>query len=174
MELGATICLPTEPLCLVCPLYEHCRGLTTGDVEAFPAPVKRPKLQRVREVAVALMRDDQVLVVQRGEKGAFAGLWELPRLDAREFDNPDELTPEGVIFDLVRARIGRAEQVGRAVSAFTRYKIDTELYQAKALGSQRVRRQRHVAHKWVGLSKLALLPAGKAQRRLFAMLKPLD
>jgi A/G-specific adenine glycosylase len=174
MEVGATVCLPREPLCLVCPLFEHCRGLAAGDAEAFPAPTKRPKLQRLREVAVALMRGDQVLVVRRGDGGAFAGLWELPRLDSRQIPDPDALTPERVLFDLTRVRIGRSEQVGRAVSAFTRYKIDSELYQAKAIGSQRVRRQRHVAHKWIGLSKLASLPAGKAQRRLFAMLKPLD
>src|SRR5688572_1886797 len=31
MELGATICLPTEPLCLFCPLALHCRlGSGTG------------------------------------------------------------------------------------------------------------------------------------------------
>jgi adenine-specific DNA glycosylase len=121
-------------------------------------------------VAVALMRGDQFLALQRGEEQSFAGMWELPRMDSRQVLEGDELTPGRVLFDLVRVRPGRCERVGEADSTFTHHKITTELYRARAMGSQRVRRQRHVAHKWVTLAELADLPASKAQRRLFEML----
>src|SRR5579864_7539377 len=47
MELGATICLPRNPQCLVCPLAEHCK--TRGEHKTAP----RPRAV-VREVGHAL------------------------------------------------------------------------------------------------------------------------
>jgi A/G-specific adenine glycosylase len=170
MELGATVCVPREPLCLICPLYERCRARQEGRPEAYPQPPKRQRLKKVREVAVALMRGDQVLVVQRGDDQSFAGMWELPRMDSRQVLEDGELTPGRVLFDLVRVRPGKEELVGTAVSTFTHHKITTELYRAKAMGAQRVRRQHHIGHKWVKIGDLMDLPASKAQRRLFALL----
>lgn len=171
MELGATVCRPQEPLCLVCPLFERCRARQLGRAEAYPQPVARQRLQKVREVAVALMRGDKFLVLQRGEEQSFAGMWELPRMDSRQVLEDDALTPERVVFDLARIRPGRAELVGSAESTFTHHRISTELFRAKAMGSQRIRRQRHVAHKWVKFEELAELPSSKAQRRLYALLE---
>jgi len=170
MELGATVCLPREPLCLVCPLFDACKARAAGDAESYPQPLRRPRLKQVREVAVALRRGDKLLVLQRGEQEAFAGLWELPRMDSRAVLAAEELTPARVLFDLVRLRPGKPELVGTAHSTFTHHRITSELFAARAMGAQRVRRQRHVAHRWVSAAELAELPASKAQRRLFALL----
>ena len=67
MDLGATVCLPREPLCLICPVFEQCRARAIGFPESFPAAMSRPKVTPVREVAVALVRQGKVLVVQRGD-----------------------------------------------------------------------------------------------------------
>ncbi len=170
MELGATVCLPREPLCLVCPLYEICRARSAGMPEDFPAPAARPQPKRVREVAVALVRKGKVLVLRRGESGAFAGMWELPRLDSRELLEAGELTAERVLFDLVRIRPSLAEPIGTSRSIFTHHRITTELYRAESADSEPVRRQRHVAHKWVSPRSLHTLPASRAQRKLFELI----
>ncbi|MCL5271161.1 MAG: A/G-specific adenine glycosylase [bacterium] len=169
MELGATVCLPREPLCLICPLYEHCQARALGFPENYPAPPPRPRLKTVREVAVALFRKDRLLVVQRGAGKAFAGLWELPRLDTREIE-ADQLGPEKVLFDLLRIHATVVAPVGTADSTFTNHRIRTELFRAEDGEGQAVRRQRHVAHKWIAPGRLADLPASRAQRRLFALL----
>ena len=44
-------------------------------------------------------------------------------------------------------------------------------WQIHAPGEQPIRRQRHVAHKWLAPRSLAELPTSRAQRRLFALLK---
>ena len=41
MELGATICTPTNPRCLICPLAGHCLALRNGT--HLERPVKRPR-----------------------------------------------------------------------------------------------------------------------------------
>lgn len=170
MELGATVCFPHEPLCLVCPLYEQCQGRATGFPEAFPGAVTRPAIKQVHEVAVALMRQGKVLVLQRGEGGSFAGMWELPRLDSREVLEEAELTPGRVLFDLTRLRLGPGALLGRSESSFTHHRIRTDLYRVEDAGPLAVRRQRHLAHRWAALSTLAKLPASRAQRRLFELL----
>jgi len=172
MELGATICLPREPLCLVCPLFKQCKARAFGKQEAYPRPIKYPAVKQVREVAVALMRRGRVLVLQRGEGISFAGMWELPRLDSREVLETDELTPAHVLFDLLRLRRScRGGPIGRARSTFTHHAITTELYRVEqAANAPPIRRQRHIAHKWISPRSLASLPASRAQRRLFELL----
>jgi A/G-specific adenine glycosylase len=169
MELGATVCLPREPLCLICPLFEHCRARALGYPEDYPLPMGRPAVTAVREVAVALFRGDRVLLLQRGEDRSYAGMWELPRLDTRE-TIADSLTPELVLFETVRARVAAFVSVGTAESSFTHHRIQTELFRAEDPGGQAIRRQHHVAHRWIKPGRLGSLPLSKAQHRLLELL----
>ena len=41
MEIGALICLPSNPKCLLCPMNNHCRALQQGTVSLIP--LKPPK-----------------------------------------------------------------------------------------------------------------------------------
>ncbi len=78
MELGATVCLPKNPQCPVCPLKKHCRALAQGRQLALP--VSRPKAARKKvEVAVGLLVHGQkLLITRRPPEGLLGGLWELP------------------------------------------------------------------------------------------------
>lgn len=168
MELGATVCTPRNPRCLVCPLQADCRARGEGRPEAYPKTKKQPSIRIVHEIAVAAMKDGKVLMLQRGEEGAFAGMWELPRLDTREVE-AETLTPQRVLFDLVRLRAKKFEELGEARATFTHHRIQTQLVRA-VQSEGAVRRQRHVAHAWVNVKDLEQLGASKAQRRLFALL----
>ncbi|HYL63056.1 MAG TPA: A/G-specific adenine glycosylase [Candidatus Methylomirabilis sp.] len=50
MELGATVCTPRAPQCLLCPVAKFCRARQLGDPESFPE--KKPKRETV-EIALA-------------------------------------------------------------------------------------------------------------------------
>jgi A/G-specific adenine glycosylase len=90
MELGATVCLPRSPQCLICPVTSDCK--TQGEHETAP----RPEMI-CREVAYALsVRSGQragqghreVLLEQRAaQQTVMPGLWELPAL--RQSDVPE-------------------------------------------------------------------------------------
>ncbi|HEV2689448.1 MAG TPA: A/G-specific adenine glycosylase [Bryobacteraceae bacterium] len=79
MELGATICLPRQPQCLLCPVSEFCAA--RGELEAKEA---RPQ-QRKRKIFFGLARrSGHVLLVQRDKKESLMpGMWELPQLRSR-------------------------------------------------------------------------------------------
>jgi len=79
MELGATVCLPRNPQCLVCPIAAHCS--TRGEHPTAP----RPRMQS-RSIAHALCIHEgrsggKVLLEQRAAtETVMPGMWELPLL----------------------------------------------------------------------------------------------
>ena len=74
MELGATVCLPREPKCLLCPVSELC--VTRGDMPRTSKPIRQTK----REIHFGLARrNGEVFLRQRGPtESLMPGMWELP------------------------------------------------------------------------------------------------
>ncbi len=169
MELGATVCLPRNPRCLICPVQSGCRAFKLGRAEDFPKSRPSPSVVSVREVAVGVKKRDRLLLLLRGEDGPFAGMWELPRMDSRQVET-ETLTPKHVLFETARLRGGAFSLVGKSESTFTRHKIKTTLYQVERVADGAVRMQNHVAHRWVKVSEIGRLPISKAQRRLIELI----
>lgn len=98
MDLGATVCLPRKPSCMICPVNASCVGLRQGAPERYP--VKTRKLKRsAQSLWVLLARDAQgrVWLEKRPAKGIWAGLHCLP-----VFDSHDDLLaalPSGAAHD---------------------------------------------------------------------------
>jgi A/G-specific adenine glycosylase len=79
MDLGATICTPRKPRCVLCPLREDCAAFKAGDAEDYP--VKAPKAARPILHAVAYwmtLPDGAVLLRRRPEQGLLGGMMEIP------------------------------------------------------------------------------------------------
>lgn len=76
MDLGATICVPRKPSCLVCPLQRQCCAAQQGTPEAFP--VKTRKVKRSSQAWWLLVLRDQaghVALQRRPSQGAETGIW---------------------------------------------------------------------------------------------------
>ena len=79
MELGALICLPSQPHCLLCPVREFCSAFREGLQEEIPP--KRSAEKKIKLTVVAgILRDPQgrVLIQKRPEGGLMGNLWEFP------------------------------------------------------------------------------------------------
>jgi len=76
MELGATLCLPQQPRCLLCPVSQFCSA--RGELAAG----KKAPSQRKREIRYALARrNGHVFLVQRkDDESLMPGMWELPEV----------------------------------------------------------------------------------------------
>lgn len=81
MELGALICTPKSPECLLCPVVHFCQARKKGIQESLPIKIAKVKVQSL-EKAVALIEDakGRFLIQQRPSKGLLAGLWEFPEV----------------------------------------------------------------------------------------------
>ena len=78
MDLGATICTPKKPLCLYCPMQQHCQAHQQGLESELPFK-KSKKPVPIRQAKVMLLQSDSAwLWVQRPHQGLWGGLWTLP------------------------------------------------------------------------------------------------
>ena len=80
MELGATVCVPQQPRCPLCPVRNHCRAFAGNQVEAFP-PARAKVKPTLRRFTAALVLDGngKCLLVRRPPEAQWMkGFWELP------------------------------------------------------------------------------------------------
>jgi A/G-specific adenine glycosylase len=78
MELGATICVPRKPLCLLCPLKDDCLGRPRA--EDFPVKSRLAQIKKEEMVAI-LQRGDAFYCEQVAEGKPWHGLWRFPDFD---------------------------------------------------------------------------------------------
>jgi A/G-specific adenine glycosylase len=79
MDLGATVCRPRRPACLVCPWRQACRAWAAGVVEQLPRRAPRRERPLRRGLAFLLARTDgAILFRRRPQTGLLGGLHELP------------------------------------------------------------------------------------------------
>jgi A/G-specific adenine glycosylase len=79
MDLGATICTPKRPACVLCPWQAACRARAEGTAETFPRKLaKKEGLLRKGAAFVAVRRDGAVLLRTRPPEGLLGGMAELP------------------------------------------------------------------------------------------------
>jgi A/G-specific adenine glycosylase len=79
MDLGAMICTPRKPSCVLCPWRESCKALALGIAETLPR--KAGKAVRPHRAGIAFWVVDgtgAVLLRRRVEKGLLGGMMEVP------------------------------------------------------------------------------------------------
>jgi A/G-specific adenine glycosylase len=81
MDLGATVCTPKKPLCLYCPMQQHCQAHQQGLKNELPfKKAKKPVPVKSAQVLI-LQCGDQWLWQQRPNTGLWGGLWCLPIIE---------------------------------------------------------------------------------------------
>ncbi|HRQ64597.1 MAG TPA: A/G-specific adenine glycosylase [Xanthomonadaceae bacterium] len=82
MDLGATVCVRSAPLCGDCPLAADCVALRDGRIAELPAP--RPSRRIPARDALLLVEHDtrgRVRLVKRAPTGVWPALWSLPEIE---------------------------------------------------------------------------------------------
>jgi A/G-specific adenine glycosylase len=124
MELGATVCLPRNPTCLLCPVSGQCQAHRTGEVDRYPMVRPRVKATRVRYLVAVVTHAGKWWMRKRNVGEVNQGLWEFPQLEVT--DDPREASisarnwlgvPESQLIPLPRIR-----------HAITRYQITLDVF----------------------------------------------
>ena len=129
MELGATVCLPRAPRCGECPVAVECRGLASGNPEAFPETPVRRAVTHLRR-AVAIVERGGRTLVERREGALLAGLWEPPGVELESGARAGASLTARLRALGVRARL---EDTGARVRhTITHRRIEVEVWRAAA------------------------------------------
>lgn len=82
MDLGATLCSARAPQCLRCPVADGCVAQSTQTQASFPVKTRKLKRGTRDHLWLWLCWRDRVWLVQRPDRGVWAGLWSLPEFDS--------------------------------------------------------------------------------------------
>ncbi|WP_208591712.1 A/G-specific adenine glycosylase [Gracilibacillus suaedae] len=87
MELGALVCTPKNPSCLLCPVQEHCIAFREGVEQSLP--IKKNKIKHSSHTYFVLVIQNDTgnyLLEQRPDQGLLAQLWQFPMVNADKVD----------------------------------------------------------------------------------------
>ena len=87
MDLGATLCTRSKPVCGNCPVRDDCSALQLKAVDDYPG--RKPKvIKPLRSTTMILAKaNGQIYLERRPEAGIWGGLWSLPELDGRSISD---------------------------------------------------------------------------------------
>ncbi|MCI3927244.1 A/G-specific adenine glycosylase [Paenibacillus sp. TRM 82003] len=128
MELGALVCTPKSPHCLVCPVMARCAGRIEGKEETLPIKTKaKPPRPELRACALVLSSDgEKVLLRRRPSAGLLANMWELPHAEFAEAGWSSSMTDQalgealaGWVGETLGAQVEATEPGGTAEHTFS-------------------------------------------------------
>ncbi len=176
IELGALVCTPKEPSCLICPLSSLCHGRRLGIHHRLPVtPAKRLPLS-VKEACVILVRRNRVLIVQREIGGLWEQFWEFPTLHL-EGANPAgrPITSRSDLVGGIRDLAGIDSHIGPPAKILrygvTNHHVELTAHIGQALGGIPKPGPGLVDARWVRLEELSRYTFSSAGRRLIEWIK---
>lgn len=140
MELGATICLPKNPQCLLCPWRDHCAASALGIQNELPVKLrKRDPIKTTQQLCI-VTRNGSVLMRQRDNADSrLAGFWEFPELR-----------------EVPHAQVG--ERLGDFRHSITRTDYVIEVYSGSVVRAPK-------GFSWIHVNELDRLPVSTTARK---------
>lgn len=172
MDLGATVCLPQRPRCLLCPLHALCLARQRGTQEERPVRRRRKPLSHFDVTAAVLRRPghpQQFLIAQRPPEGMLGGLWEFPGGKCHDGEPLADCLRRELAEELgVEAAVGNPVTVVQ--HAYTHFRITLHAFECQLVAGQP--QAIGVADwRWVTLDDLASYPFAVTDQKIIAALK---
>jgi A/G-specific adenine glycosylase len=157
MDLGATICTPRAPRCVICPWSGRCSARRRGEPEAFPVKAPKKARPRRRAIALLLMREDGAIWMRRRpSEGLLGGMLEVPTTAWTERD------PDPALARAMLPHQGWQETPGSVVHVFTHFELNARVWIAQAGDAQGLYNQ----GMWITLEKLGRSAVPSVMRKL--------
>jgi A/G-specific adenine glycosylase len=170
MDLGATICVPKNPRCLICPVMEVCKARQNGTQDQRPVMKPKKEVPHYVNVAGVIIERGRVLLSQRPSKGLLGGMSEFP--NARVSDDPAAgLSKALKTAYKLRLRMKREpgvqnnEALGIVQHAYTHFKVTVYVFRCELISMSK-----GTNLKWVPLKDLDKFPMGKIDRQIANMI----
>jgi len=162
MDLGATICLPKNPRCLICPLMQLCEARRKGIQDQRPVLKPKKKTPHYIHAAAVIVKNGRVLLAKRPSKGLLGGMWEFPngRVDGDPAKGLSRILKLGY-----QLKVRRNDPLGIVRHAYTHFKVTVYVFRCKFISKS----ENHNL-KWVSVKNLEDFPMGKVDRQITKLL----
>ncbi len=164
MELGATVCRPQSPTCLVCPVNLFCGAFQTSRQDEFPIRLKREKVPEHHMIAGVIYKGSEVLIVQRPLEGLLGGLWEFPNDQIAENETAEQACIR-LTADVVNLSVRNLKYLTRVKHAFTHFKIVVDVFECDYQSGEVVLNE-PIDAKWVKLNELKDYPLPRTTHKI--------
>ena len=170
MDLGATICSPKTPACVLCPWNDACAAYARGDAETLPRRTpKREGALRRGAAFVARRADGFVLLRTRPAKGLLGGMTEVPTSEwSHDFDERAALHAAPSFPAIKQVKWRRTPGIVRHV--FTHFPLELAVYTAELPARTRA----PSGTRWTKISDLSGEALPSLMRKVVAHALPSD
>lgn len=167
MELGAVVCSPRAPRCLLCPARGNCDAFIAGVQEKLPPPKKaRPTPLRKRWVFCIRRQTpagEEWLIEQRPANGRWAAMWQFVTIEATTTP-PNDQSLSGRL----PLKISAPTAVGVVTHALTHRRYQFEVFQCNA--SEELPLSDH-PRRWTALADLGRYPLPRPHLKVARILQ---
>lgn len=165
MDLGATICLPRAPLCLLCPLDSLCQAKALGIQEERPVTTPKAAIPHATVTAAIIRRDEEVLIAQRKPEGLLGGMWEFPGGKTEPGEDLETCLKREICEELgVEIEVG--DKFGVYQHAYTHFRVTLHAFRCTLSNGREPRPLEVQDIRWVEISALKDFPMGKIDRQI--------
>ena len=161
MDLGAAICLPRKPLCLLCPVNADCIARLEERIEELPGRRVRAAVRRRRIAMLVVLSGGEVLLEKRPPSGIWGGLWSLPETHAAS-------PPAEALEREWGLKASKVEALAPFEHAFTHFTLEVEPWRIRVRKASALAEGK--AATWLPLSELAGAALPSPVRKLLAKL----
>lgn len=164
MELGATICTPSNPNCEDCPINADCVAYSTMKTDTIP--YKSPAKKRPHhQIGVGIIQsDDEVLIALRPEDAMLGGLWEFPGGKQKKGEDIKKTVARELKEEL-GVEVNVTKPFMKLDHAYSHFKITLHAYLCEMVSGQPQSKTSQEI-KWVPINELDQYPFPKANRKL--------
>jgi A/G-specific adenine glycosylase len=127
MELGALICTPRNPQCLICPVKKLCVAFKENRTDELPNLGKRQVATARTFFAFVIERDGKFLVQQRPVGIVNAHLWEFPNFET----NGKKMDAKEIFDSAFDFKAVEFQQLCTIKHSITRYRITLEAFRVQ-------------------------------------------
>lgn len=174
MELGATICIPKEPRCLVCPVSQYCEAVAKGVQVDRPIKTKKAPTPHYN-IGVGVIWDEnknRVFIQQRPAEGLLGGLWEFPG-GKQEANETIEETVKRELKEELGFEVTLGERVITVKHAYTHFKVTLHVYHCYLPFPQEPQLNAASACQWVTIKQATKFAFPKANIKILEQLQAL-
>ena len=168
MELGATVCRPQSPTCIVCPVNTVCRAFQTVRQEEFPVRQKSKPLPEYHMIAGVIHKDDLILITQRKPEGLLGGLWEFPSGKIQTKETPEQACVR-VIREETNLHVEPTAYLTRVKHAYTHFKIVMDVFHCHYRSGEVVLNEA-VDYRWITVDQIDQFPFPRSNHKFIPLL----